>query len=168
MNGFDNPTYVLALVISNIVAIVILLSCWKNPRVGRILLFILFGWAGIFNWDMALSQPSGYINYADPAVLPFYKTFIRGWFSQHVLLIVGIIATGQLAIAVSMWLRGWLFKLGAIGGMLFLIGILPLGVGSGFPFPILAAFAFYLLYRTPHINYLWSGKPENPYTLQDL
>jgi hypothetical protein len=165
MNGWDNSTYVLALVISNMAALLILFCCWKYPRVGRFLFFLLFNWASYTNWSTALHTPQFYLDYADLAFLPSYTTFIKGWFSQHILLMVGCIATGQLLIAISMWLKGWIFTLGTIGGIIFLLGILPLGVGAGFPFPVIAAIAFYLLLTNPSIDYLWKRNVPRAYAI---
>jgi hypothetical protein len=64
-----------------------------------------------------------------------------------------------------MWLREWIFKLGTMGGIIFLLGILPLGVGAGFPFPIIAAIAFYLLLKNPSIDYLWKRNLPQVYTV---
>lgn len=164
MNGWNNPHFLIALLASNVVALVILFFAWKNQRVARLLLFALFAWAGCFNWYTAAHSPADYLNYADLAFLSFYRSFIRGWFSHNVLWMVGFIATGQLLIAASMWLKGRLFKLGAIGGIIFLVAIIPLGVGSGFPFPIITALAFYLLYKNPSVDYLW--KPKGSTTTQ--
>jgi hypothetical protein len=56
-------------------------------------------------------------------------------------------------ISTSMWLKGWLYLCGVIGGIMFAIAITPLGFGSGFPFPILMAVSFSLLYNK-RSNYL--------------
>jgi hypothetical protein len=157
MYGWDHIEYIIVLFISNIVALVVLFFCMRFQRIGRILMFLLFGWAGLLNWHTALHTPQDYISYSDFAFLSFYKTFIKGWFSQNILLAVGFIATSQLCIAAAMWFKGWLYKLGAIGGMIFLICIIPLGVGSGFPFPIIAALAFYALYKKQDVDYLWKA-----------
>jgi hypothetical protein len=166
MYGWDNMNYLLAHIISNFFAVIILFFCWNYQRIGRILMFLLFGWAGVINWLTALHTPQDYLSYADFTFVTFYKDFIRGWFSQNVLMAVGFIATSQLLIAVTMWFKGWLFKLGTIGGMIFLVSIIPLGVGSGFPFPIIAAIAFYKLFTTIDIDVLW--KPVHFYNNKKL
>jgi hypothetical protein len=157
MNGWDNPGYVLALVISNIVALIILYFARKRPRIARLLLFLLFGWAAFTNWNMAMNSPQEYVSFADLAFLGIYKRFINGWFSQHGALMIAAIAIGQLLIALAMLWKGWLFKLGSIGGIIFLVAIIPLGVGSAFPFPIITALAFYILYRQKIVDVLWKG-----------
>jgi hypothetical protein len=157
MNGWDNPGYVLALIISNIIALIILYFAWKGPRIARLLLFLLFAWAAYTNWNMAINNPKEYVNFGDLAFLGFYKKFIRGWFSQHGAWMIAAIAIGQLFIALSMLWKGWIFKLGAIGGIIFLVAIIPLGVGSAFPFPIITAIAFYILYRQSNVNLVWKA-----------
>jgi hypothetical protein len=70
-------------------------------------------------------------------------------------LMIAAIAIGQLLLALAMLWKGWLFKLGTIGGIIFLVAIIPLGVGSAFPFPIITAMAFYKLYRQKSVDVLW-------------
>jgi len=109
---------------------------------------------------MAMQSPQEYVNFAELAFLGFYKNFIHGWFSQHGASLIAAIAIGQLLIALAMLWKGWLFRLGTIGGFIFMIAIIPLGVGSAFPFPIITAITFYLLYRKKNIDILWKGKPH--------
>jgi hypothetical protein len=158
MNGWDNPGYVLALIISNFIALIILFFAWKRPSIARLLLFILFAWAAYTNWKMAIVSPQEYVNFADLAFIGFYKEFIQGWFSRHGAFMIAAIATGQLIIGVAMLLKGWIFRWGAIGGIVFLTAIIPLGVGSGFPFPIITALAFYLLLKLNKVDYLWNRR----------
>jgi hypothetical protein len=73
---------------------------------------------------------------------------------------VGFIATCQGLIALSMILKGWFFKTGCIGGIIFLLAIAPLGVGSGFPCTVVFAIALAVLYRKGK-NYLWYKKSFN-------
>lgn len=157
MNGWDNPAYVLALIISNIIALLIYYFAWQRPRMARLFLFLLFTWAAFTNWNMAMNSPQEYVSFADLAFLGIYKNFINGWFSQHGALMIAAIAIGQLLIALCMLWKGWLFKLGTIGGIIFMVAIIPLGVGSAFPFPIITAIAFYILFRQKHVDVLWKG-----------
>lgn len=150
MDKADFQNFLLPLVISNIAGIIILYCSLKYKRTARLLIFLLFMWAGITNWYTAVNSPHLYLEYANFTFLLFYSEFIMGWFSRHILLMVGFIATGQLLIAASMLFKGPVFKLGTIGGMIFMAAIIPLGVGSGFPFPILGMFAFFFLFRRPN------------------
>ena len=155
MNGLENPTYVIMLLISNIVAVILLLTAWKLPRLSRFLFFLLFTWAGWFNWQTALNNPSSYLDYAELSQFKFYKNFINGWFKDHLLLIVGFIATCQLLIAIGLQSKGIIFKIAAIGAIIFFLAIAPLGVGSGFPCTLIMASAIYLLLIHSPANYLW-------------
>ena len=153
-------------IISNVAAILLLWSAWKQPRLARLLFFLLFAWAAWTNWSTALRNPQFYLEYADLSVLSVYQQFIRGWFSEHVPETVGFIATCQALIAVAMLLKGWVLKTGIIGALIFLLAIAPLGIGSAFPFSLIASAALYLIYRKASDNYLWiSTKNRPPETL---
>ena len=146
--------YWLPYTISNVVAILLLLAAWKLPRLARLLFVLLFGWAFWMNTKTALQHPEFYLDYADMA-LPFYASFIRGWFSEHIQPIIITIACGQLLIAVGMALNGIWVKTSCIGAIIFLLAIAPLGVGSAFPFSIFVSIAAYFIYRRVPHDFLW-------------
>ena len=155
MNGLENTTYVTMLVISNIAALILLFAAWKLPGLARLLLFLLFAWAGWINWQTALNNPTDYLEYGNLSISKFYRNFINGWFKEHLLFMVGLIATCQIFIAVGMLSKRIVFKIAAMGGIVFLLAIAPLGVGSGFPCTLIMAIAMYLLLRHAPTNYLW-------------
>jgi len=167
MKGFENPTYLLLYIISNVVAILLLWSARKQPRIARLLFFLIFTWASWTNWTTVLRNPQFYIEYADLSFLNVYKQFIRGWFSNHITEAVGFIATCQALIAVSMLLKGWMLKMGAIGAIIFLLAIAPLGVGSAFPFSIITSIALYLIIRCPFNDYIWIN-PKKLFEIQRM
>jgi hypothetical protein len=133
-------------IVSNIVAMLILLISWRWRNVGRFLFLALFLWAAQTNLRVAIRTPSAYLEYARWAVEP-YRRFILGPFARHVGVMVGAIAFGQAAIAVLVALRGRLVTLGLAGAMVFLLAIAPLGRGSAFPFSLIVAFAALRLTR---------------------
>lgn len=146
--------YLIPYVISNAVALFILWSAWKKPVLARLLFFILFFWAFIMNITTALTNPNDYLNYSEMAV-DWYKSFIDGWFKDHITIMVVTIAIGQALIAIGMLLKGTLVRLAGIGAILFLIGIAPLGVGSAFPFSVTVSVAAWLIIRRENLDYLW-------------
>src|SRR6476620_7775946 len=73
MNGWNNPAYVLALVISNLIALLIYYFARKIPRIARLLFFLLFAWAACTNLNMAMTRPQEYVSFADLAFLGIYK-----------------------------------------------------------------------------------------------
>ncbi|HEX5152203.1 MAG TPA: hypothetical protein VFW07_12200 [Parafilimonas sp.] len=153
MKGLDN--YLALYIISNAVALLILLAAWKTPKIARLLFFLLFAWASYTNCKFAVHNPTAYLEYANLSFLNIYIEFIQGWFSRHIMAAVGFIATCQGLIAISMLLKGWIFKTGCIGAMIFLIAIAPLGVGSGFPCTVIMAAALLIILKKSPAQYLW-------------
>ncbi len=155
MKGLDNSTYLMLYIISNAVSLLILGLSWKMQRVARLLLFIIFAWAGWTNWNEAIVAPQFYLDYGNLTFSGLYRDFIYGWFSTHITLAVGFVATCQALIAFSILLKGRIFRIGAVGAVVFLIAIAPLGVGSAFPCTVILAISFWLLIRKNEVDYLW-------------
>lgn len=155
MKGLDNQTYVILLVISNAIAILQLIAAVKWPRLARFSFFFLFAWASFTNWKTATHTPQFYLEYADLAWSNWYKNFINGWFADHIKPAIGFVATCQALIALSMLLKGWIFKLGAIGAIIFLLSILPFGVGSGFPCTAIMTVAMFILIKKYNNTFAW-------------
>jgi hypothetical protein len=158
LKGLENQTYLIAYIISNVVALVLLYCASAWPRVGRLLFLLLFAWASWTNWTTALRTPEVYLDYAGLTFLDLYKETIQGWFSEHIVLSVGIIATCQALIAIAMALKGWVFKAGAAGAILFLVAIAPLGVGAAFPATLIMALGMGVLMSKSHA-FLWASPP---------
>jgi len=157
MKGFDNPAYLIGLIISNIAAILFLITAIRWPRISRLLFFLLFSWACWMNWKTSQQDLATYLEYAELTFSGFYRDTINGWFSRHIQPVVGFIAACQGLIAVSMLLKGWIFKTGAVGAILFFVAIVPLGVGSGFPCTLIFAAAMFVLLRKENQEYLWKN-----------
>lgn len=139
---------------SNVIAILMVVAAYYNPRLARLLYALLFAWACWMNTQTALHNPNDYLDYAQYAV-PVYRNFINGWFGQHIAPMVLLIATGQGLIAISMLLKGWFFRYGCLGGVVFLLCIAPLGLGAAFPFSLIAGWGLWLLYRQGSDRWLW-------------
>jgi hypothetical protein len=152
MSGLQQ--YLFPYIIVQIVAVIFLLTAWKNTRLARLLMALLFIWASCTNMYTALTTPDVYLNYASMA-LPLYREFIQGWFSHHHPIIVPLIAAGQFLIGLGMLLKDWWVRLACIGAMIFLLAIVPLTVGSGFPFPLMVSWAAWLIYKKDKKDYLW-------------
>jgi hypothetical protein len=161
MKGLDNNVYVMMLIISNTVAILQLIAAWKWPRAARLSFFLLFAWASWMNWTTSQQTPRAYLDYAELTWSSWYAEFINGWFANHIQLAVGFIAVSQGLIAIAMLMKGWIFGIGAIGGILFLLAILPLGVGSGFPCSGIMAIAIMVLWKKHNNRFLWENKEHS-------
>ena len=161
MKGLENTTFLVLYICSNAIACIMLWASWKQPRLARLMFFLLFAWASATNWSYAIRAPQVYLGYAELSFSDPYTQFINGWFSRHITETVGFVATSQALMAVCMLLKGRLFKMGSIAAIIFLLAIIPLGVGSGFPCTlIMAAALFVLLVRHDH-DFIWKGKPLN-------
>ena len=156
MKGLDNQLYVTLLIISNIVAILQVVAAIKWPRIARLSFFLLFAWASWTNWTESQQTPQFYLEYADLTWSNWYRSFIKGWFTGHIQLAVGLIATCQGLIAISMLLKGWVYKIGSVGGIIFLLSILPFGVGSGFPCTAIMATALFILLKKHNNEFIWT------------
>lgn len=139
------PDYWLPYVITNIVAILLIIVCYKWPKIGKIAWGIIFILAGIFNIFMVVKDPQSYLVYRDNAV-DFYNFFIDGVFSSFTIFIVSLIGTGQILVGIFLFRKGKLYLLGILGGIIFLVAIAPLGIGSAFPSTLLMAISLVLLY----------------------
>jgi heme O synthase-like polyprenyltransferase len=137
---------IIASIVSNIVALVLLVVSWKKKNLARVLFAILFIWASWTNWKIAHNDPNDYLDYGKYAV-SFYKTIIYGEFAKHITGYVSLIAIGQLLIGLGLLARGIVVKISCIGGIIFLLAIAPLGTGAAFPFSITAALALFFLYK---------------------
>jgi len=140
--------FLLPYLVSNAAGLLLIYICYRWFKAGKIIFSLIFLAAGIFNFYTAGKSPDAYVDfYGDSAWISFYRDFINGFFSQHVTLFVRIIAIGQCIVGVLLLLREKLFILGIFGGIIFLLAIAPLGIGSAFPCTLFMAFSLYLLYR---------------------
>lgn len=162
MDYTNHQIIVIAYVASNLLALFLLWCSWKKPSLGRLLYFFLFTWAAWTNGKLSLSMPEVYLQYADLTFIPLYKHFILGFFSRHSRPIVFSIAICQFLIAISMLLKGWIFTIGAVGAIIFLICISPLGVGAAIPATLIMATGLFMLMRKNIRTYLWQRTQERP------
>jgi len=119
--------------------------CYKWPKIGKVAWGIIFILAGIFNIYTGISNPQAYVDYGQHAV-GLYQKFIYGLFSAYTSLIVSLIASGQILVGIFLLMKRKLFLLGIVGGIIFLIAISPLGIGSASPSTLLMAISLVLLY----------------------
>lgn len=97
--------YLVPYLISNVVAIFLLGLSWVAPSWTRWAFVFLFLWASGVNTYTALTTPDVYLEYAQMAI-PLYRSFILGWFVEHVQYMVIPIAIGQFLIALFLALGG--------------------------------------------------------------
>lgn len=131
--------------ITHVITFALIFICTKWPKIGKVAWGIIFILAGIFNIYTGISNPHAYIDYGQHAV-GLYRKFIYGVFSSYTSLIVSLIALGQILVGIFLFMKRTPFLLGILGGIIFLVAISPLGVGSAFPSTLLMAISLVLLY----------------------
>jgi len=120
--------------------------CYRWPKIGKIAWGVIFLLAGIFNIYTGLTEPQVYVDMYGSTAVGFYKTIINGIFASFTSFIVCLIATGQILVGIFLLQKKRIFVWGISGGILFLLAITPLGVGSAFPSTLFMAFSLGLLY----------------------
>ena len=133
--------------LSLILSIGLVIISWKWNTLARTILSLLFLWAGFYNLRTSFIRPDEYLQFANFSYSHLYRTFILGFFSKHITLIVASIAFLQITMAIMIALKGKVVLLGLAGMVIFLVAITPLGIGSAFPSSLLMAIACILLMR---------------------
>lgn len=153
--------YFIPWILSNSIAVLLLVAAIKKPKLARLLFALLFIWACWINYTTAHKNPNEYLNYAALTPINLYYDFITGWFKLHIIPMVTLISIGQGLAAVGLLLKGWIVRFACIGIIVFFVAITPLGIGSGFPFTIIASAAIYFILKNDDLNYLWKSKIKN-------
>jgi hypothetical protein len=130
--------YLVAYLSANVIGLAILALAFRRPAIARWVWVAIFVWAASVNTMTVASEPWVYLAYGALTPSPLYRDFIAGWFSTHIQPFVLAIAVGQMTIAILLSRRGDAQWLGVLGASVFLLAIAPLGVGSGFPFSLIA------------------------------
>lgn len=159
-----NPAYVVPMVVSNVLVLVLAWLCWRRPTVGRLTGGLMFIAAGLFNAYSAMTAPQIYLAYRPLVWLEAYRWVIDHLVAPHGTAFIGAIALGQLAVGLLLVAGGWAARLGAIGAIIFFISITPLGMGSAFPFPLvaIAGFAALLARRAGMARRRWQPRHRHP------
>ena len=126
--------------------LMVLALCLVRPNAGRIFLGIFFLLMAIgVNVVLVLTAPDLFVGLGtNDALIPLYR-----WFFENVVAVAppvfGLLAASyEIAIALMMLSREKYVKWGLMGGIVFLLGITPLGIWT-LANPILAIAMAYLL-----------------------
>jgi len=147
--------YIVPWIISNTVAIILLIAAIKKTKLARLLFVLIFVWACWINYTTAHKNPDDYLFYAALTPFDLYRDFINGWFKSNITLMVTLISIGQGLIAIGLILKGWMVRLACLGAIVFFLAIAPLGVGSAFPFSLFTIAALYFILKNDDLNYIW-------------
>ncbi len=129
---FDD-TWAIPHVLSILIATAFLLASVYRPLLARKMYAALFVYATLVNAAVALYKPLSYLDNARYALLETYRSFILGWFADHIGLVVGAISFGQALITAGLIVGGVWARASLVAAMVFFVAISPLGVASAFP-----------------------------------
>ena len=150
--------YFVPWILSNSIAILFLVAAIKKPKLARLLFALLFIWACWLNYTTAHKTPDEYLNYASLTPFNPYYDFITGWFKLNIISMVTMISIGQGLLAIGLLLKGWTVRIACFGAIVFFLAIAPLGIGSAFPFSLIASAAIYFILKNDDLNYIWKFK----------
>lgn len=132
----------------SIVCLAALGLCLWRPELGRVVIGVFFIIMAIgVNVVFVLVAPDGFVKLGtDAPLIPFYE-----WVFEHIVVhapaVVGLlVAAFEIVVGVLMVRGGRLTNWGLIGGIVFLVGIMPLGPWT-LPNGIMAAALGVVLWR---------------------
>ena len=136
------------LIPSAVFMLAVLVLCLIRPKAGRIFLAIFFLIMALgVNVVLVVIAPDQFVALGtEDALIPLYR-----WFFENVIALAppffGLLAAAyEITIALLMLSKGRYARWGLIGGIIFLIGITPLGVWT-LANPVMAVAMAYLLTR---------------------
>jgi hypothetical protein len=132
---------------ANLIALAMLAVAFWKPRIARWMWVAIFVWAAWFSTVIAATEPWAFLAYGGLTPSNWYRDFIDGWFSANIPEFVLTLAIAQLIIAILLSRGGDARRLGVASAATFLLAITPLGVGSGFPFPLIAIASLLVMQR---------------------
>jgi len=139
--------FMLPVILSNLLAVVLALSSYNFPRFMRFIWGLIFILAGIVNLITVYNEPGIYVDAYGPLAIECYQEIIYGPFSAHPAIYVTLIAIGQILVGGLIWSGRFWYYLGLTGGIIFLLAIAPLGVGSAFPATVIMAIGLMVMMR---------------------
>lgn len=142
-----DPTLLTFLAVVNLIAIAMTIITWRRNDWGRLLFALNFLGAAAFNWIFLVMDPEEYIYYVEFVLLDSYRDFILGPFSENTRFFLGIITAAQILIGLGLLSRGRRLKVAALGAMIFLIAIAPLGLGAAFPATLIQSIGLFFIFR---------------------
>jgi hypothetical protein len=150
------------LIVWAVFCLLVLVLCLLRPNAGRIFLGIFFLVMAIgVNVVTVFVDPNSYIGLGADSYIPLYRWVFIDLVALAPPLFVLPVAAFEIAIGLLTLSRGRYVKWGLIGGIVFLIGITPLGIWT-LANPILAAAMAVLLRKEydrslPEMLHLTSG-----------
>jgi hypothetical protein len=117
------------MIVSSVFVLAVMALCFFKPNAGRIFLgFFYLAMALGVNGSFTFANPQAYVDYADGALIPFYRTLTLSLISISPFLFGLLLMAFEITMACFILSRDRFVKIGLIGTMLFLAGMAPLSL----------------------------------------
>lgn len=118
------------ILVSSVFVLFVVGLCFIKPNAGRIFLGIFFLVMALgVNGSFTFGNPQAYLDYAEGALIPFYRDLAMGVINLFTPVIFGLLLmTFEIVMGLLLLHKGKSVKIGLIGTMLFLVGISPLSL----------------------------------------
>ncbi len=115
------------MLVSIVFVLLVVIFCVTKPNAARIFLgfFFLVMALGV-NGSFTFGNPQAYLDYANGALIPIYRTITVRIISLSPFLFGLLVMTFEISMAVLLLYKGKFVKLGLLGTMFFLAGMAPL------------------------------------------
>ncbi|MBS1709828.1 MAG: hypothetical protein JSS65_14035 [Armatimonadetes bacterium] len=132
--------------VSQVFAVVTLAFAFGRPKVARWVMAALFSYAAVHNALFAVFSPQEYQGFASMMLVGWYREIVEGPFRTSATAWLAVIALGQAIVALCLAMGGQRLWVGVAGVIVFLVALLPFGVGSAFPFGVVVSLAALVVY----------------------
>jgi len=118
------------MIVSSVFVLFVVGLCFIRPNAGRIFLGIFFLVMALgVNGSFTFGNPQAYLDYAEGALIPFYRDLAVGVINLFTPVIFGLLLmTFEIAMGLLLLHKQKSVKIGLIGTIIFLIGIAPLSI----------------------------------------
>jgi hypothetical protein len=115
------------MLVSIIFVLAVVVLCFAKPNAGRIFLGLFFlAMALGVNGSFTFGNPQAYIDYAEGALIPFYRNLVVPLVSVSPFLFGLLLMAFEITMGLLLLHKHKSVKIGLIGTMLFLAGMAPL------------------------------------------
>lgn len=115
------------ILVSSIFVLAVVVLCFAKPNAGRIFLGLFFlAMALGVNGSFTFGNPQAYVDYANGALIPFYRTITVSAISISPFLFGLLLMAFEITMGLLLLHKHKSVKIGLLGTMLFLAGMAPL------------------------------------------
>lgn len=115
------------ILVSSIFVLAVVVLCFAKPNAGRIFLGIFFLVMALgVNGSFTFGNPQAYVDYANGALIPFYRTITVSVISISPFLFGLLLMAFEITMGLLLLHKHKSVKIGLLGTMLFLAGMAPL------------------------------------------